>query len=119
MKLWKRKLLKLFSLAICTVPPALATLHYFPIWYKESKFEIVIPGVAVLCFCLCSIPLLRWVIKKIKTPSVWMVWTVMAVLLVAMEKILPQLTIICEIGAVTNIAGALLWKIAERGGRST
>ena len=115
MKPWKRNLLKLFSLALCTVPPALATIYYFPIWYEESKFEIIIPGVTVICFCLCSIPLLRWVIKRIKTPAVWMVWTVMAVLLVAMEKILPQLTIICEIGAATNIVGALLWKFAEKG----
>ena len=115
MKLWKRNALKLFSLILCTIPPALATLYYFPIWYRESRFEIVIPGVAVMCFCLCSIPILRWVMKKIKSPAIWMVWTVAAVLLVAMEKILPQLTVICEIGAATNIVGAVLWKLAERG----
>lgn len=119
MKAWKRNLLKVFALAMCTIPPALATIYYFPIWYEESRFEIVIPGVAVMCFCLCSIPLLRWVAKKIKSPSVWMAWTVMAVLLVVMEKIISQLTIICEIGALSNIIGALLWKIAERGGHGT
>ena len=115
MKTWKRNLLKGFSLFLCTVPAFLATLHYFPIWYRVNAFDIVVPGVAVLCFCVCSIPLLRWIGRALKSPAVWMVWLALAVLLYLVESIISQLIIICSIGAVGNLLGAVLWNVAEKG----
>lgn len=115
MKKWKRNLLKGFSLFFCTIPAFLATLHYFPIWYRENAFEIVVPGIAVLCFCLCSIPILRWIGRALKSPAAWMVWLTLAILLCLVQNIISQLIIICSIGAGGNLLGAVLWKIAEKG----
>ena len=115
MKKWKRNLLKGFSLFFCTIPAFLATLHYFPIWYREDAFDIVVPGIAVLCFCLCSIPLFRWIERALKSPSVWMMWLALAILLHLLERIFSQVSIICDIGAGGNMLGAVLWKIAEKG----
>ena len=115
MRTWQRNLLKLLSFCLCVLAPAGATLYYFPILYREHKFEIVLPTVAVLCLCVCMIPLFKWISKKIKSPAVWMVWLIMFFMLYGLEKIISQMVIISGIGAVGNIIGAILWKIASRG----
>lgn len=115
MKPWLRKLLKLFALVFCVAPPAAVTLFFFPVWYAENQFEIVIPAAAVLCFCFCAIPLVKWMGSKLKTPSAWMVWVIMFLVLFALEKIIARMVIISFVGALGNIIGAALWKIAEKG----
>lgn len=115
MKPWSRNLLRLLSMTLCTVPPMLVTLHYFPIWYRENQFEVVIPTVAIICFCFCAIPLLRWVRGKIKSPAAWMVWTLMLVILFLLEKVISEMIIIAGVGAAGNILGAFLWKLTSKG----
>ena len=115
MRPWVRNFLRFLSLVLCTIPPVAVTLHYFPIWYRENQFEVVIPTVAILCFCFCAIPLLRWLRGKIKTPAAWMVWTLMFVVLFLLEKVIDEVIIISGVGAVGNVLGALLWKISSKG----
>lgn len=111
------KLLKFLALAFCILPPAAATLYYFPMWYRESNFEIVVPAMAVFGFCICAIPLLKWIRAKLKSPAIWMLWSVGYAIFSLLEKIVDQMVVITFVGAVSNIFGAILWWIYERGGK--
>lgn len=115
MKRWHRNLLRGLSLLFSVVPAFLAAIYYFPIWYEADKFEIVLPAVGVLFFCICSIPLIRWVGQVIKSPSAPFIWTVMWLFLFTVEKIIEQLIIISGIGALGNAIGALLWAASRKG----
>lgn len=109
------KFLKGLSMISCIVPPTGATLYYFPVWYEQSRFEIVIPAAAVLSFCLCAAPLLKWISFKIKSPAMWMVWGIAFALFFLLEKIIDQMVIITLFGLAGNVIGAILWKVAGGG----
>lgn len=111
------KFLYFLALACCVVPPAATTLYYFPMWYRESQFEIVIPALAVLSFCVCAVPLLKWISAKFKSPAAWMLWSVGFAIFMLLEKIIDQMVAITFVGAVSNIIGAILWVVAEKGGK--
>lgn len=108
-------LLKIISIVLCTVPPAAVTMYYCPEWYRNNRVEMVIPAFAVIAFCFSAIPLIKWVAQKIKTPSAWMMWTGFFAVLFALEKIIEQMVIISLAGAIGNILGAILWKVACKG----
>ena len=115
MKTWKRTGLKALSIFLCTVPPAAVTIYYFPIWYEVGRVRALAPAISILCFCVSAVPLIRWLSQKIKTPAAWMIWSVMAAVLIVLMQVIEQMVVISVVGAIGNIIGAILWKIANRG----
>ena len=119
-RLWWRRLLRIIALAICVIPPIKVTVGYIPLWLSEEKgvegiVGTIIPGFAVIIFLFCAIPLFKYILSKLKTPSAWLIWSVMWVLSELIAKIINEMRVITFVGAICNIVGLILWKISYIG----
>lgn len=119
-RLWWRRLLRLIALAVCIIPPVKVTIGCIPLWLgKENGIEgftgMIIPGFAVIVFLFCAIPLFKYIFSKLKTPSAWLIWSVMWVLSELIAKIINEMRVITFVGAICNIVGLILWKISYIG----
>lgn len=119
-RLWWRRLLRIIALAVCIIPPVKVTIGYIPLWLStETGIEgftgMIIPGFAVIVFLFCAIPLFKYIFSKLKTPSAWLIWSVMWVLSELIAKIINEMRVITFVGAICNIVGLILWKISYIG----
>jgi hypothetical protein len=119
-RLWWRRLLRIIALAVCIIPPVKVTIGYIPLWLgTENGIEgftgMIIPGFAVIVFLFCAIPLFKYIFSKLKTPSAWLIWSVMWVLSELIAKIINEMRVITFVGAICNIVGLILWKISYIG----
>lgn len=119
-RLWWRRLLRIIALAVCIIPPVKVTIGYIPLWLStENGIEgftgMIIPGFAVIVFLFCAIPLFKYIFSKLKTPSAWLIWSVMWVLSELIAKIINEMRVITFVGAICNIVGLILWKISYIG----
>ena len=102
------------GLTVCIVPPLLATLEHFPVWVKEEGQKVVVPATAVVLLILSAYPLFRFLRKKLKTPSVWMVWVLLWIVLRALRPVIDGMISVAGIGAICNVAGATLMFISRK-----
>lgn len=119
-RLWWRRLLRIIALAVCIIPPVNVTIGYIPLWLStENGIEgftgMIIPGFAVIVFLFCAIPLFKYIFSKLKTPSAWLIWSVMWGLSELIAKIINEMRVITFVGAICNIVGLILWKISYIG----
>lgn len=119
-RLWWRRLLRFVALIICIVPPVKVTVGYIPLWLSKEKgveglASTVIPGFAVIVFLFCAIPLFKYIFSKLKTPSIWLMWSIMWVLSEFVAKIINEMRVITFVGAICNIIGLVLWKLSYIG----
>lgn len=108
----KGKLIKGGALTLDVGVPLAVTLSYFPLWVHKSS-EATISGLAVVFVLLSIIPMLRVIKKRAETPAAWMVWGVLAVLLVSINQIIDQAIVISIFGAASNGVGAAVYKVGE------
>ena len=109
-----RWLFRTLGLALCVLPPALATLEYFPLWFSEGRTAV--SAVAVLLLLLSAVPIIRLVRKHLRSPSAWMLWLVLWALLAALRPILAAIETIALISFPTSLLGALCFRLARRQG---
>lgn len=109
----KAKLLKLFAIGIDVLVPLIVTLSYFPLWVNRSA-EATVSGLAIVFALISFIPLIKVIKKRLASPSVWMVWVFIAVILIALNTIIDQAIVISVFGAIANCIGAIIYKIADR-----
>ena len=109
----KGKLIKGGALTLDVGVPLAVTLSYFPLWVEKSS-EATISGVAVILALLSIIPALRVLKKSIQSPAAWMIWSILAILLIAINQIIDQAIVISVFGAAANGAGAVIYKVGDR-----
>ena len=109
----KGRLLKGGALALDVGVPLAVTLSYFPLWVEKSS-EATVSGIAVVFALLSLIPVLRVLKKRMESPAVWMVWTLLAVTLIVLNKIIDQAVVIAVFGAASNSIGAVIYKVGDR-----
>lgn len=109
----KAKLLKLLAIGIDVLVPLIVTLSYFPLWVNRSA-EATVSGLAIVFALISFIPLIKVIKKRLASPSVWMVWVFIAVILIALNTIIDQAIVISVFGAIANCIGAIIYKIADR-----
>lgn len=109
----KGKAIKGGAFALDVGVPLAVTLSYFPFWVEKSS-EATVSGLAVVFVLLSLIPALKVIKKRLSSPSAWMVWTCLAVVLIAINAIIDQALVIAVFGAASNGAGALIYKAGER-----
>ena len=107
-------ILHILALSLCVLPPALATLFYFPLWQSRSGLAILSGG-TVLLIALSALPLLKFIGKKIRSAASWVMWSFIFIIFFLLREIADEMTVISFFGAVGNILGAILFKIAKRG----
>ncbi|MBR2474727.1 MAG: hypothetical protein IKB51_06870 [Clostridia bacterium] len=109
----KGKLIKGGALALDVGVPLAVTLSYFPLWVEKSA-ETTVSGIAVVFALLSIIPALRVLKNRVSSPAAWMVWTCLAGILIAINTIIDQAVVIAVFGAISNGAGAAVYKVGER-----
>ena len=108
----KNLLLRTFALAVCTLPAAIATLCYFPIWKSRSSGSLL-SGFTVLLLLVCAYPTVKAIKRLFRTPSVFTVWLLLFLGFSLVKSIAYEMTVISFVGMISNMIGALLFKLSR------
>lgn len=104
--------LHLLGLALSIIPPALATVFYFPVW-SESGGGKVIAGGGVLLAIIFAMPVFKWLNRLLRKATPYVFWTVLFLIFLGLSKIADEMTVISFAGCIGNLLGALCFR-AER-----
>lgn len=108
----KRLILRALGLALCVLPPALATLSYFPLWMERGATHAV-SGVCALLLVLCAVPLLRYARRIFRAPSAVTLWAILFVLFYALSRIADEMCVITFMGLIGNAMGAAVFRLGK------
>lgn len=108
----KGKIFKISALVLDVGVPLAATVSQFPVWVDRSAGATV-SGLFVLFALLSAIPFFKQIKAYFKSPSVWVMWCIILVALVALRAIIDEMIVICLIGAAANVIGAGLYKLGD------
>lgn len=106
--------LHIIGLLACIVPPAVCTLLYFPLWRSVGASSVIAGGVALI-LVLCAMPLFKFFREKLRSPASYVMWFLAFLLFFFVSKVAEEMTVICFVGFVSNLAGAVLFGLAKRG----
>ncbi len=109
---YKNLALHLLGLVFCTVPVACAVISYFPIWRAAGDGSVLSGGVLVLLL-ICSVPIIKYFGRLMKSPSAHMMWLIIFALFFLLSKIAQQMTAISLVGFLGNLIGAVCFKLAR------
>ena len=109
----KGALLKGSSLVLSVGVPFAATCTQFPMWIEQSA-SATVSGLFVMFALISAIPILRWLKGQNKSPSGEILWTVLFIILVAVNEIIKQMILISFFGMVANWIGAILYNFGEK-----
>ena len=102
----------LIGLAFCILPPAMATVLYFPVW-QEAGGGRAIAGGGVLLAVIFALPLFKWLNRLLHRATPYVFWTVLFIIFFALSRIAHEMAVISFMGAIGNLIGALFF-MAER-----
>ena len=105
--------LHILGFSLCTVPPLICTLAYFPLW-KSAGFESCFAGGSVLLLVMCFFPILKFLGKAIKTYGSYLLWGICFLLFLALSKISEQMIVISLFGFIGNVLGSVCFGFAKR-----
>ena len=105
--------LHILGFSLCTLPPAICTLMYFPLW-KSVGYKHCLAGGCALILVLCFFPILRFVGRAIRSHSSYIAWLICFALFFSLSRIAEQMTVISMVGFVGNILGECCFGIAKR-----
>ena len=103
----------ILGLLISVASPFVAVISFFPIW-KERGASTVLSGFTLCLMLICAIPLLRVIKHALRSPSAPILWLVFFIIFLALSKIASEMSVICFIGFISNLIGAMLFKIGEK-----
>ena len=109
-----RLILYLLGLVVCTVPVFCAALAYFPEWIERSDGS-AISGFFLLVLILAATPIFKALRMIFHSPSAYVMWLVAFLLFFSLEKIAHEMTVISLVGFISNLGGAVLFRIAASG----
>ena len=108
--LTKRILLKAFGIAVCVCPVCAAILSYFPLWVERAD-ACVLSGLALCLILLAMIPFYKHLIAALRSPSAHLMWFIIFVIFFFLSRIAEEMTVISFVGFVSNLVGALIFKL--------
>ena len=109
--------LKLLATALCVIPVGAAILFYFPLWVAEGG-EGILPGITVLLLAAAALPLWRLIRRALASAASYTLWLIAFVLFLCLSRIADEMTVISFVGFVGNAAGAILFRLADRIGKT-
>ncbi len=104
--------LRTVGLALCVIPPAVATIEYFPLWLGEGETRL--SALALLLLLLAAVPLFRVLKKHFRSPSAFLVWFLIWVALSVLRPIAAAIETIALISFPTSALGSLFFRLAGR-----
>ena len=109
----KANILHVVGLALCIIPPLVTVLLCFPLWVERSSAS-TISGTALVLLILCCIPFYKSVLAYIRSAATPVLWLLVFAFCYAFNSIADELTLISFVGMISNLAGAVLYKIEKR-----
>jgi tryptophan-rich sensory protein len=107
-----RLALRFIGLALCVLPPTVATIEYFPLWLGEGESRL--SALALLLLLLAAVPLLRVFKKHFRSPSAFLIWFLIWAALSVLRPIAAAVETIALISFPTSALGALFFRLAGR-----
>lgn len=107
-----RIILFILGLIFCTVPVASAIILYFPLWMNEGTGS-VISGFTLLLLIGAMLPLWKSVKRILRSPSAYVMWFIAFIIFFMLAKIADEMTVICFVGFVSNLIGAVFFKASK------
>ena len=108
----KGKIIKTVALCIDVGVPLIATLTQFPLWIEKSA-EATMSGFCLVLMLLSVLPFFKQLKEYFKSPSAWVVWTIIFVVMLVLHNIIGQMLIVSFAGAIANILGAGLYVLGR------
>lgn len=108
----KSKVVRWSSTGLCVAAPFAATLYQFPVWIEQSS-EATVSGLFLLFAFFSCVPFIRQIKEYMKSPSSWVLWTIVLISAVAMRNIIDQMVIVAAVGLTANIIGLGLYRVAD------
>lgn len=107
----RRAILYITGIILSTLPVAVCTLSYFPVW-RERGGGALLSGFTLLLLTLCFVPLYKVVRRLLASPTVHTMWFVGFALFFIMSRIADEMTVICFVGFVSNLLGAVFFRLS-------
>lgn len=108
----KGNIIKTAALALDVGAPLAATLTQFPLWIQKSS-EATMSGLCLVFVLLSCLPFLKQIKEYFKSPSSWMIFTVLFFLFVMLRNIIDQMLVVTFVGMVANILGAGIYALGN------
>lgn len=112
-RLTKRILLSSLGVLFSTLPPAAATLCFFPLWINKGS-TAVLCGFTLLILVVCALPGYKALRRLLHSPASYTLWLIFFVAFLLLSKIADEMTVISFVGFIGNLIGALFFKLSER-----
>lgn len=109
----KAAIFKGSALALDVGAPLIATLTQFPLWIEQSA-EATMSGLCLMFILVSCIPFFKQLKETFKSPSSWLIFTVMFFVFTMLRSIIDQMIIVAFVGMVANILGAGIYNIGKR-----
>lgn len=104
--------LRILGILLSVVPPAIATLEFFPLWLSEGKTAV--SALSLVLLLLSAIPLFRLLKKHLQSPAPWMLWLCLWIALRAFLPIATAIETIALVAFPTSLLGAVCFRLAKR-----
>lgn len=101
------------GLCVSILPVLIAVLSFFPVWIGRGGAHVV-SGFAVLLCVLAFSPLFKSLREALKSPASYVLWFAAFLLFFMLSKVADEMTVISFVGFVSNLIGALFFKLAEK-----
>lgn len=108
----KGAILKTIAVGIDVGVPLAATLTQFPLWVEQSA-EATMSGLCLVLLGISVLPFLKQLKEYFKSPSAWVVWGIIFVLLLMLRNIIDQILIVSFAGLISNAIGAGIYNIGK------
>ena len=112
-KIVLRSIWRVIGLAVCVLPPVIATLMYFPLWRCVGGDKILSGG-AVLLIAIAHAPIIRWLRERLATAANYSMWLVLFIVFWLLSSIAAEMKVISMTGFLSNLLGAFILKVADR-----
>lgn len=109
----RRPLFLLLGFLFSVLPPAGATLAYFPL-FRAAGGRATLSGLVLLLLLFSALPLYRWVRRCLASPSVWQLWLFAFLLFRLLASIADEMVVISFFGLCGNLIGSYFFRKGVR-----
>jgi hypothetical protein len=103
--------LHILGISLCTLPPAVCTLLYFPIWKYNS--EKALAGGVVILLIISAYPLFKLMKKRLASPASYTVWLIIFLAFATLSRIADEMTFISFWGLLGNLLGSVCFMFTK------
>lgn len=111
----RKLLLNALGYALCVAPPLIAIFFCFPTWIRSGS-AATMSGIAIVLCIVSALPFINRISGYMKSPSVFVAWLVVCVILTILRAIIDQMLLVSYVALISNTVGALVFKLRGSGG---